>query len=584
MTTELGHVIGLDIGDGESCLAWAPADRSEPMQIYTRPRSRERSIVTAMVRSPTGTGRRLIGDEAVTSHGATHFGVNFKTVPDVQSPHAPDAVLFAQALLTEFQEQHPDVVRDGVVFVGHPAGWPAEVVDAYGRHLNRLEVPVHLMPESQSALLHVRDRGRDQRQLERVLIVDIGSSTTDFTIVEDLSPRNLPVGAALGCRQIDEQLAELVRAALPHDTALAEALACDGGPDFLLLACRWAKEAQFSGIPRRIMDLRESCEERFRPIVASAWTWLLNLEIAQTVAAPGGWGDHFRAVLIEVADQLGELPHLLVLTGGGSRMPLADRLCREVFSTSIVEHDDEPAFAVARGLVSNGQHRAGVRRFRREVTELIEDPATRELVRAEAVQALSTLKDKVAGQMLEAHSSAAALTSHIKFGMYEATRALADALAYYLSMRVERICRRHGIPADRVRLDLILPDLFSDRLDLIVDRVDRAERLTEHSAPGLLTPFGVPQDAMSQAFSSAMERARSRFAPSLDPQLASLAIGALTSSSGLAADRLARRWIQRLVRLGEYTPDELDRITATVMAAVIEQTEDRARDLERWLV
>ncbi|WP_433796577.1 Hsp70 family protein [Actinoplanes sp. CA-252034] len=582
MTGEPGHVIGLDIGDGESCLAWAPADRSQPTRIHTRPRSGERSIVTAMTRSPFGAGR-LIGDEAVTSRGAARFGVNFKTAPDVLSPGIPDAVLFAQTLLAEFGGRHPEVLRDGVVYVGHPAGWSPEVVDAYGRHLECLGVPVQLMPESQSALLHVRDRGRDQRELERVLIVDIGSSTTDFTVVEDLSPRNLPVGAALGCRQIDEQLAGLVRAALSHDAALAEALAGDGGSDFLLLACRWAKEAQFSGVPRRIMDLRESCEERFRPIVAGAWTWLLDLEIPQTVAAPGGWGDRFRTVLVEVADLLGDRPHLLVLTGGGSRMPLAGRLCREVFPTSIVEHDDEPAFAVARGLVSNGQHRSGVRRFRREVSELVEAPATRETVRAEAVQALNTLKDKVAGQMLESHGSAAALTSHIKFGMYEATRALADSLTYYLSMRVERICRRHGVPVDRVRLELALPDLFSDRLDLILDRVHRAERLTEHSTPGLLSQLGVPREAANQAFGSAIERARARFAPSLDPQLASFAIGAVTSSSGLAADRAARRWIQRIVRLGEYTPDELDRITATVMAAVIEQTEDRARDLERWL-
>jgi molecular chaperone DnaK (HSP70) len=120
------------------------------------------------------------------------------------------------------------------------------------------------MPESQSALLHVRDRGHDERQLERVPVVDIGSSTTDFTIVEDFSPRNLVVGAALGCRQIDEQLAGLVRAALHHDPAVMEALTAPGGMDFLLLACRWAKEAQFSGVSRRLMDLRESCEERFR--------------------------------------------------------------------------------------------------------------------------------------------------------------------------------------------------------------------------------------------------------------------------------------------------------------------------------
>ena len=277
MTAEPVYVIGLDIGDGESCLGWAPLDRSKPTEIYTRPRSEERSIVTAIVQSPSNAGGRwLIGDEAVTSRGATHFSVNFKAAPDALSQETPKAVIFAQSLLTEFREHHPEVFQNGLAFVGHPTGWPPEAIDAYNRHLGLLGLPVRLMPESQSALLHIRDRGHDEKQLERALVVDIGSSTTDFTIVEDLSPRNLPVSATPGCRQIDEQLAALVRDALRHDAALAEALTSEGGAAFLLLACRWAKEAQFSGVARRIMDLRESCAERFRPIVASAWTWLLN--------------------------------------------------------------------------------------------------------------------------------------------------------------------------------------------------------------------------------------------------------------------------------------------------------------------
>jgi len=264
--------------------------------------------------------------------GALHFCVNFKQAPAALSMETPDAVIFAQALLTEFRTHHADVLRYGMVFIGHPAGWSAEAVAAYGRHLAVLGVPVRLMPESQSALLHVRDRGRAGRQLERVLVVDIGSSTTDCTIVEDMTPSNLPVGADLGCRQIDEQLAAVVQDALSHDTALMDALSADGGWDLLLLACRWAKEAAFSGVPRRILYLQEACDDRFRPIVTKAWPWLMSHEIPQMVSAPGGWADSYRAVLDEVADRLGDAPpHLVVLTGGGSRMPIAGRVRREIF-------------------------------------------------------------------------------------------------------------------------------------------------------------------------------------------------------------------------------------------------------------
>lgn len=581
MTAEARYVIGLDIGDGESCLGWAPLDRSEPTQIYARPRSGERSIVTAMVQSPSDAKRRrLIGDEAVTSRGATHFSVNFKAAPDALSLETPDAVIFAQSLLTEFREHHPEVFQHGMAFVGHPTGWPPEAVAAYDRHLGLLGLPVQLMPESQSALLHVRDRGRDEKQLERVLVVDIGSSTTDFTIVEDLSPRNLPVGATLGCRQIDEQLAGLVRAALPDDAALTEALTADGGPEFLLLACRWAKEAQFSGNSRRIMNLPASCEERFRPIVATAWTWLQGLEIPQMVAAPGGWGEDFHAVLTEVADLLGDRrPHLVVLTGGGSRMPLADQLCRKVFPPpfSIVEQDGDPESAVARGLVSNARHRANVRRFRRDVTELIWAPATKEKVRTEAVLALDNMKDKVADQVapvLKARGSAANLAKHIEFGVFEAKRALEESLTFYLSMRVEKICRLYGVPYRRKPLKLtLLPSVFTDQLGRILERAGKAERFTQHSMPV------AAQDLLSLALDRVR---RGKFAPAVE--IASAIGGAVaSSSSGWVGDLAAREWIKRKLRLGEYSPEELDKITAEVMATITEQTNDGARELERWL-
>ncbi|WP_045740693.1 Hsp70 family protein [Actinoplanes rectilineatus] len=584
MTDEARYVIGLDIGDGESCLGWAPLDRPGETLIYARPRTAERSIVTAMAQPPAGTVHRLIGDEAVTSPGATHISVSFKRAPDALGTGIPDAVLFAQSLLLEFREQHPEVFRDATVCVGHPAGWPPEAVAAYDRHLALLGLPVRLVPESQSALLHVRDRGRAESELERVLVVDIGSSTTDFTVVEDLTPRNLPVGAAVGCRQIDEWLAGRVRSALRHDTALSAALAVDGGPALLLLACRWAKEAQFSGESRRIMNLRESCDERFRPIVATAWTWLLDLDITHMLTEPGGWGDDFRAVLAEVAALLGDRhPTLVVLTGGGSRIPLAGRLCHEIFPAAAVEQDEEPAFAVARGLVSNGRRRAEVRRFRQDVADLMRAPETEAKVRTEAVLALDGMKDKIAEQVLEARESSADLANHIKFGMFDAKLALAESLAFYLSMRVERICRRYGVPAHRVHLELNLPDLFTAQLDRILDRVGKAERLTEFSTPAGLAQFAAPQNVAHHLVSSALERVRARFAPALTPEVAAFAIGAVTTGSGFAADRAARTFIQRMLRLGEYSPDELDQITADVLKAITEQTDDRARELERWL-
>jgi hypothetical protein len=576
MTAEPRYVIGLDIGDGESCLAWGPLDRSESTQIYTRPRSGERNIVTAMAQAPVSADRRrLIGDEAVISRGATHFSVNFKAAPHAFSIETPDAVIFAQTLLTEFREHHPDVFQDAIAFVGHPAGWSAEAVDAYGRHLDLLDLPVRLMPESQSALLHVRDRGPDEKHLDRVLVVDIGSSTTDFTIVEDLTPKNLPVNTALGCRQIDEQLADLVRTEWCDQPELMEVLSAEGGQEFLLLACRWIKEAQFSGRPRRLMDLRESCDKRLGPVVDAA-VWLDGFEIPQMVGGPGGWGENFRAILTEIADLLGDRrpPHLVILTGGGSRMPLTGRLCREVFPTAAVERDQDPAFAVACGLVSNGQHWANVARFRRDMTELAQAPQTKERVRTEAEAALDTMKERVAVQVLEARRTAANLAKHIRLGVFEATLALNDSLDYYLSMRVKKICRCYGIPYQHESLKLTPPNLFEHQLNRILERANKIERLAnpEHTIPMTVQNF----------LGSLVNPVTRKLRLAAAPQIAS-AIGVVASSSGLGVDRAARAALQRMLHLGEYTPEQLDQVTSEVMETITKQTNELAHQLERWL-
>jgi hypothetical protein len=138
-------------------------------------------------------------------------------------------------------------------------------------------------------------------------------------------------------------------------------------------------------------------------------------------------------------------------------------------------------------------------------------------------------------------------------------------------MRVERICRRYGVPYRRKPLKLtLLPSVFTDQLGRILERAGKAERFTQHSMPV----------AAHDLLSLALDRVRGKFAPAVE--IAS-AIGAVASSSGLVADLAARKWIQRMLRLGEYSPEELDKITAEVMATITEQTNDGARELERWL-
>jgi hypothetical protein len=124
-----------------------------------------------------------------------------------------------RALLSERQIQN---LRETRIFVGHPSGWNDSEVDAYRELLGKVygdllgpnEAGLHhvsMVPESRAAFFHARESGETSAkvsmdELERkVLIMDFGSSTADFTATVGLEAKPLDFGhISLGAGIIDE--------------------------------------------------------------------------------------------------------------------------------------------------------------------------------------------------------------------------------------------------------------------------------------------------------------------------------------------------------------------------------------------
>ncbi|MEV7453750.1 Hsp70 family protein [Streptomyces nigra] len=477
-----GLVIGFDLGDGETTVAWTTRHGDGGIQVFKRRSTGERGVLTAMARTP-GDRRRLLGEEAVCAAGAAEFSLNFKQGPDPGGLETPEAVLFVQALLAEFLAEHgtpPERTgsarstdqadtAEPMMVVGHPAGWEPEVVQAYARHLQLRGVHTRLLPESQAALVHVRRPGAtagseasdrsmaEQPTAGRVLVVDIGSSTTDFTLITDMKPRSLPLGTDFGCRRIDFEAADLVTAHHRDNETLNAALAADGGREFLLLACRRAKEAQFSGTQAATFD--QPVNPRFEPIMKLAWGWLRQAEIPARVSAPGGWADEFRALLKQARRLMEDQdPDQVVLTGGGSRMPLTRRICREVFPEAAIDNDPDPAFSVARGLALAGYTELRLERFRASLTELLEEPELGALCSKHISEGFAELKGRLAGRVRGAADiTATTAVEPVDGGEPPSIKALREALNQHLGERVSSLCRDHGVPHDALDLDFQLP-------------------------------------------------------------------------------------------------------------------------------
>ncbi|WP_189959261.1 Hsp70 family protein [Streptomyces alanosinicus] len=475
MEPDVQYAVGLDIGDGESSLCWLPTHGRKRARVYTRGTDGA-AIVTALGRKRLDQRKYeyVIGEAAVLAKDVLHFSVNFKTRPDPESLAAPESVRFAQILLTEFFSRHPEVGRDCVVYVGHPTGWDPESVTTYRQHFSSMDQPVRLVPESQSALVHVRDRRagrREAHKFDRVLVVDIGSSTTDCTFVEDLIPQNLQVGSDLGCSLIDQDLAKKVREAFAGNKEFTKALDQDGSEEMLRLVCRRAKEAQFTGTDVRLQELQAGCDTRFTPFVNPALSWLRSVDIPRRVVrGPGGWAERFADILTEVRGLLGEVrPELVVITGGGSRMPVVRQLCLDSFPEAALENDTDPYLSVARGLASVGRHRVNVARFRHDIQALKDRPAFEEKIRIGLLDAFDEAKNTLLTGLLERANDVNASAHdeqeidaliHRLTGMDQVLARLRVRLSAELTPMALDVCRSYSIRDDRFALDLFLPGII----------------------------------------------------------------------------------------------------------------------------
>lgn len=577
------YALGLDIGDGESALAWTDTAITDSVQIFTRARTGETSVITALARDARAR-KRLIGDEAVLARGAVQFSVNFKEVPDRNSIATPDVVLFAQELLSEFFAAHPYIRHDCIVYIGHPSGWEKEAVEAYEEHFAALNLPFGLMSESQSALLYVRGlRGGNDAGLDRVVIIDIGSSTTDVTLVQDRTPINLPVGQQLGCRDIDFGLAELVEKRFSSQSgSFRDALEIDGALDLLALVCRRAKEAQFSGFDRGIMQLASDVDPRFRYLVTEATNWLTQFEIPRYVAT-GGWAERLKAVLEEVRDQLGSdaPPNRIVLTGGGSRMQFLDEIVRDFFPAAQLEREIEPDLAVARGLAANGRHQVRLATFRKEVRVAAASPAVEKEIRSGILALFEKSKSSIVAAIER-----------------ETTKNIAARFKAIDNDAVQKVDLSGDIVAFRSRLEVLLRPQLSE----ILRRYDMTE--AEFSPPIVwsmsLKDFG----GVDWEY----------FAMSLGESVAAIAfmgtgygvlMGGFSFLTGSAAAasvatggafalffgptvvvvtrRREKKVNIRKVKSAELPPEKLQRMVDDLRNAIARQVDAQAQELERFL-
>ncbi|MFE7032444.1 Hsp70 family protein [Streptomyces sp. NPDC057621] len=415
-------VVGFDLGHGESALSKTRTDTTkQPEVMDVGSTGGGRQHVTAVAEHPTR--GVLVGREAADARGVTWFDLGFKS-PEVDREEVRRPVLAFVAKVSadavardrELDGRYP--VR--WVF-GAPSGWSAELRRAYATMLKSAGLQhVDVVSESRAAMLYARESdkvtvSRDQLA-GSMLVVDMGSSTTDFThVLRRHAGPPIDSGLQLGAGLIDRTILERQLRDHPEREALEELLHNDRQLRLRLeLRCREAKERFFRTDPGRFADDPDATVGGYEKVHVGKRAFFLEIELNATemdvvldTPQPSlqgrSWRQAFRAALDDVCERLPEQPNAVLLTGGASRMHFVQDQTREVFGADRVLIGLEPEVAIAQGLALAGRMSLRAAGFRSDIRKLLKSDRIGSLVQDRLPALGDKLGEAVADGMTERH-------------------------------------------------------------------------------------------------------------------------------------------------------------------------------------
>ncbi|MGN0775766.1 MAG: Hsp70 family protein [Candidatus Ventricola sp.] len=374
-------ILGFDLGDGESAVTLLSSESTvEPRVLPLQGRT---SLLSAV---GTKDGRIVVGEEASVLSGARDAKVRFKSRYLVDPSAMGDVRLFAQGVMNELRSVEPGLMAQVTrTVVGCPAGWGEGRREQYARLMESAGFPnVSVVPEPRAAFLyarHARGLRIDPALMQSsAMVIDIGSSTTDFAYIVDGHQQDLSLfgDTNLGGGLLDEMILTRSIEASPDREALARVMRESPA---------WKSYAELEA--RRLKEQYFLSEEKWQTqkltkqlVVCYDETLMLELalhgeameEIIRMPCAALG-GRSFVQCLDDALHAAQEVsracpPQVVILTGGASRMAFFREACKAAFEGSLLVLCPEPECSIARGLAYAGRVDESLKTFRQAVASI----------------------------------------------------------------------------------------------------------------------------------------------------------------------------------------------------------------------
>ncbi len=376
------HFYGFDLGDAESAVSVLDKHDSTPPRMLSV--GGNDSFITAY--AVNYKGQLILGEKACYEDRVTRRAIRFKSRFLWDTASHDDVKAFAAGVIGDLRSSGNLTKEDvSCFYVGCPAGWSADTRELYREIFECLGYPpVRIVPESRAALVSACQSKHLQIGYnilaKPVLVVDIGSSTTDFAYIVNGREMEMQVGGdtAFGGGLLDEMLLEESIKESPDAEDIRRLFAASlPWKNYCEFAARRLKERYFED---KSYWKDHPCRETLRIYGDRPLTLMISMDQqreeallhkANELLGGKSFQQMFQDNLAEVRGTVNDiLPELIFLTGGVSRMQEIRRWCREIFPESVVISAAQPEFSVARGLAWCGSIDEELREFRQDLEQL----------------------------------------------------------------------------------------------------------------------------------------------------------------------------------------------------------------------
>lgn len=414
MAAQITETIGFDLGHGETAVARAKVDSIEPPEML-EVNSKKIQITALGWHSKLG---YLVGEQALIQAGVTQLQIGFKQKPNDSPAYRKTIRHFVETYYHILEEtKQIEGEKASQFYVGCPSGWSISDRQEYQRLLKEAGIPLlSVVPESRAAFMHAKEAGKlgFNELKSAVLIVDIGSSTTDFTLVKTLHEIPLDFGSnALGASLIDKAIFARTLANHEQKELLTQVFEEHQHHKFRCeIQCRKVKEDYFSN--EELYSDPQSFARGFEFITPQIhFIPQVNKEIMDEILNQPlaeldnkSWMEAFREAVTEAREKLasdGIIPQVVLMTGGASRMKFTRQISAEIFPEpkTQVRPDPEPERCIALGLARVGRWDLRAAAFKDEVNKLIESPTLKNTIEKSIPDLINLLSNPLSQGLIE---------------------------------------------------------------------------------------------------------------------------------------------------------------------------------------